>query len=117
MAKDIDPGERRDVLACLAVLAGLVVRDEDRLAEIFRGVDMGDNAFINLMVKKGIEQGRQEALAEVAEIVLDVLAGRFGEIPSDVADRIRGLRDCARLRALGRAAGRAATLDEFRAAL
>ncbi|MBN1420046.1 MAG: hypothetical protein JXP34_14800 [Planctomycetes bacterium] len=125
LARGLDPQEQSDVLVCLAGLAAIVVPDEERLLKIFGGIDMGGNVFIEHWIKKGRQkgreegrqEGRQEALAEAAELVLEVLAGRFGEIPSDVTECVRALRDFAHLRALGRAAGQAATLDEFRAAL
>jgi len=121
LARGLDPQEQGDVLACLAVFAGIVVLDEECLLKIFEGIDMSDFTIVKHWVKKGREEGReegrQEGLAEAAELVLDTLLERFGAVPPDVSETVRGRLDPARLRALGRAARQAATIDEFRAAL
>jgi len=117
LARGLDPQEQSDVLVCLAGLAAIVIPDEERLFRIFEGIDMGDNVFIEHWVRKGRQEGHQEGLAEAAELVLDTLRDRFGAVPPDVAEKVRARLDPARLRALGRAARQAATIDEFRAAL
>ena len=57
-------------------------------------------------------QARQNQIA-----LLDFLEGRFGSVPSDVAEAIRSISDLQKLRELNRAAGQVPDLDAFRARL
>lgn len=59
-------------------------------------------------LQQGLQQGRQEG---EAEILLVILTDRFGEIPADLAFRIRALSS-KNLRALATTVVTAVTLDE-----
>ena len=59
-------------------------------------------------LEQGLQQGRQEG---EAEILLLILTDRFGEIPADLAFRIRALSS-KNLRASATTVVTAATLDE-----
>jgi len=117
--------DRQEVLACLCGMAGIRIRDREQLIALFRGIDMGESVMVKYWIEQGEERGREEGLKEgrkegreeAAMLVLEVLRARFGRVPADVAERVKAQGNGKRLLRLARAAGRAATIKEFRAAL
>ena len=70
-------------------------------------------------MRKGLEQGRKQGLEQgmledAREMVLEALEERFGVVPDDVKDVVRGQKDRDVLRKWHRLAIRAGSLEEFR---
>ena len=62
-----------------------------------------------------IQEGRKEGrLQTLRENIQDIVEARFGEVPGEVRDTLKGIADETRLKALHRRAALAGSLDEFR---
>jgi hypothetical protein len=100
------PEERENLFAVVQVLAGLRYNDPV-VFEIFGGR--------KTMIESPIIQGIvAEALHRA---IVDLLTGRFGELPADLERDIRTVVDEDRLVALNRIAASCTNLDAFRQAL
>jgi predicted transposase YdaD len=65
-------------------------------------------------IKLGRQEGRQEGQVEASQVsLIQVLEERFGNLPNDLIQTIRGLTDLETLRVTMRQALRAATLSDF----
>jgi flagellar biosynthesis/type III secretory pathway protein FliH len=76
--------------------------------------------------RRGLEEGRQEGMTEgqvigrcaaAREILLDVLAARFGACDESLVRAVEILSDAVRLRQLAREAMQASSLADFRRGL
>ncbi|MCD6238345.1 MAG: hypothetical protein J7K51_03300 [Thermotogae bacterium] len=65
-------------------------------------------------MKKGMEKGRLES---TQEDVIDAVEAKFDEIPEDIANTIKEIKDMDLLKSLHKKAIKAKTLDEFRSTL
>jgi hypothetical protein len=75
----------------------------------------GWNVVQSKVVQGWIDMG--EVMGELkgrVEAVLEVLEGRFGTLPADLAAAVRQIDDLPRLRRLATLAGQAPSLDRFR---
>jgi len=77
LARGLYPQEQSVVLVCLAGLAAIVIRDEERLLKSFEGIDLGDKRLHQTLG----QEWPAGALAEAAEFVLDTLLDRFSALP------------------------------------
>ncbi|MBN1418076.1 MAG: hypothetical protein JXP34_04830 [Planctomycetes bacterium] len=123
------PADRQELLACLCGVAGIRIRQRERLLALFRGIDMGESVIFKYWMEqgeargeargraRGESHGRARSCEEAAAAVLETLRSRFGRVPADMAKRIRALRDHRRLLRLIRAAAEADTIKAFRAAV
>jgi len=126
-AARLDPDDRRDILVCLAGLAGIVVEDYGLIANAVWEEPMRESSWIRHWVDKGVEEGREQGLqqgiaqgiekgrAEAAGVVLDVLSERFGAVPADVEEKVRAECSFDRLHEFARLALRARSIEEFAA--
>lgn len=129
------PKAKRDLLMLLTALATRVIMDTETLKEILSDRELWENnPFFKMLRKeateKGLEEGRTRGLEEgrakgkkegreegLQESILKVLGARFGEVPEDVLERLRGTRGPERLRALVALAARCPSLASFEKAL
>jgi predicted transposase YdaD len=63
---------------------------------------------------EGREEGREEGqLAERRAALLEILAVRFGPVPTDIVEQLNQVTDLARLRSLGPVAATVVTVNDF----
>ena len=126
--------DKADLLTGMALLSGLVDKDlPRRLLERRRDIMMESYAYelikkegyeegirsgIEQGLQQGIEQGLQQGTLEATrEHILETLEARFKDVPKDILQSLREIRDPDALKLLFRKALRADSLDEFRKAL
>ncbi|QCQ21357.1 hypothetical protein [Desulfoglaeba alkanexedens] len=134
--------DKADLLTGMALLSGLVDKDlPRRLLErrrdimmesyayelikkegyeegIRSGIEQGLQQGIEQGLHQGIEQGLQQGTLEATrEHILETLEARFKDVPKDILQSLRKIRDPDALKLLFRKALRADSLDEFRKAL
>ena len=93
--------------------------EEEYHEEIFKEEEVREMPYITtaerIGMKKGLEQGLQQGMLEEArEMVLEALEERFGDVPGDLEEVVRGQKDRDELRRWLRLAIRAGSLEEFR---
>ncbi len=86
-----EQGQRRNLAACIEVLAGLRF-DENLINQLFTEEMMQESVIYQRILRKGVEQGvaqgvKQEALA----LILRQLARRFGAVDPQLQERLQGL--------------------------
>jgi hypothetical protein len=69
-----------------------------------------DSSTYQMILEKGEQRGRVEALRE---LLLDKLCERFGVVPETVENEVLQCRDAAKLKTAINAAFRISALDEF----
>ena len=119
---DATIAEMEPLLAFFATF--VMTPDEVRNVMRWNATMLRESPWYNEFVKEGLEQGLQQGLQQgrqegkqegkqegEAEILLLILTDRFGEIPADLAFRIRALSS-KNLRALATTVVTVATLDE-----
>ena len=89
--------------------------EEEYHEEVLRQEEVREMPYITtaerIGMRKGLEEGLQQGLKES---VLEALEERFGVVPDDVKDVVRGQKDREVLRRWLRLAIRAGSLEEFR---
>jgi predicted transposase YdaD len=86
--------------------------DKDTIHPLFHGIQkMRESSTYQAILEEGIEEGE---VASRQQDVLDLLEERFGAVPADVAARVRGCRDAARLRTVLRQCVRIAAPADLR---
>lgn len=98
------PVERRDILTCTQILAGLRF-DQNLIRAILRERHMRESVIYQEILEEGRQEGRQEGQQEglrqgEAKIVLRLLSRRLGLFSADLKQRIESL-PVARLEELG----------------
>jgi len=97
--------------------------EEEYHEEIFREEEVREMPYITtaerIGMRKGLEEGRKQGLQEgmleeARELVLEALEERFGVVPEDLEEVVRGQKDREVLRRWHRLAIRAGSLEEFR---
>jgi len=73
--------------------------------------------YVTSVERRGFEQGLQQGLQTAREMLLEVVAMRFGEVPEDVTAAVQRLDALEPLRGLLRQALTCASLEAFRDAL
>ena len=105
-----DESRKREALADLAILGGLVY-DSQTIREAISEGTMQESSIIQYFTEKGIEQGKKQYAVEAILAVLEV---RF---QTDVAEKLKpflgAIDDLQRLDQLHRVAARASNIDEF----
>lgn len=109
-----DESQKREALADLAILGGLVY-DSQTIREAISEVIVQESSIIQYFTEKGIEQGKKQYAVEAILAVLEV---RF---QTDVAEKLKpflgAIDDLQRLDQLHRVAARASNIKEFTDAL
>jgi hypothetical protein len=102
--------DRANLLAVTQVLTRLRYNDQQLLA-ILGGIQvMIESPLIQEIVARAKHETRHED-------ILEVLEGRFGAVPTDIAMHLKGIVEEKRLRDLHRYAVRCSDLEAFRAIL
>lgn len=104
------PEERGNLLAVTQVMAGLRHNDPALLAILG-----GKQAMIESPVLIELLQEREREVRQ--SDILAALRRRFGNVPDELASRVRGVQDISRLQGLLEIAVDCPSLDAFRAAL
>jgi hypothetical protein len=102
----------------MAILSKLVSAELPRLLVERRKDIMMESAGYELIKKEGfdegIQQGIQQGMMLVAqEMVLELLAERFGMIPSEIEKKVKTIDSREMLKKLHRGALRVESLEEF----
>ena len=97
--------------------------EEEYHEEIFKEEEVREMPYITtaerIGMRKGLEEGRKQGLQEgmleeARELVLEALEERFGVVPEDLEEVVRGQKDREVLRRWHRLAIRVGSLEEFR---
>jgi hypothetical protein len=99
--------ERNNLLAVSQVLLQLRYNDPELLAVLGGTQVMIESPLINQMMAEKAQKTMQEA-------ILAVLEARFGEVPGEMADRLRKLRAQRKLKSLVKQAALCRDLEAFR---
>ena len=65
----------------------------------------------------GRQEGRQEGIANSQNIVIRTLRRKFGTVPEDILQRIKGMTDLIAMESLGESVIDSESLEEFRGQL
>ncbi|MFB2834270.1 Rpn family recombination-promoting nuclease/putative transposase [Floridanema evergladense] len=91
-----DPTQRKEILACTALMAGLLYKP-NLISQLFREDNMEESSFYKHIIEKGVQRGLQQGLQQGLEQgqkqhallqTLRLLRRRVGEIPVSTEDRI-----------------------------
>ena len=89
-----DPTQRREILVCTAVMAGLLHKP-NLISQLFREDNMQESLFYQEILQKGVQrglqQGLQQGLQREVSVILRLLRRRVGELSSSTEERIRAL--------------------------
>ena len=113
-------GYGRDEVLGLYRFIDMVIRLPEGLEELYheeiaREEEVKGMPYITTAERIGIRKGIQQGMLEEArEMVLEALEERFGIVPEDVEERVRGIGDRDTLKQLHRQAIRCDSLEEFR---
>jgi len=89
--------------------------EEEYHEEIFKEEEVRDMPYITTAERIGMRKGLQQGMLEEArDLVLEALEERFGDVPGDLEEVVRGQKDRDELRRWLRLAIRAGSLEEFR---
>jgi hypothetical protein len=104
--KQARPEERDNLLAVSQVLVQLRYNDPELLKILGGKRVMIESPLIKEIVAENTQKARQED-------ILEVLQARFGEVPKDVAERLRSIRAQKKLKALVKHAAQCPDLEAF----
>ena len=93
-----DPAQRREILACTAVMAGLLHKP-NLIRQLFREDIMQESLFYQEILEKGeqrgeqrgLERGLQRGLEREISVILRQIRRRVGELTPSMEERIRAL--------------------------
>lgn len=109
---------KRDSLQSVTLILASLVFDQLLLNRFRGGKGMVQFPLIQWEIEEATAKVEAETRLKVSrETLLLVLDARFGPIPQDVADRVKGLNDFTRLKALHHTATVCPTIEDFRAEL
>ena len=104
VAAEVPSVETQNVLLTGSYILMGMRYDKDTIHPLFHGIQkMRESSTYQAILEEGLEEGlelgREEGeIASRQQDVLDLLEERSGAVPTDVAARVRGCRDAARLR-------------------
>ena len=112
---DMERGVKADLLTALTIFSGF--RGEEivrRLLERRRDIMIESPAY-EIIKEEGLREGIQQGMLEDArEMVLEALSVKFGVLPIDLIEEIKGIQFREVLKQLLRAAMTVESLDQFR---
>lgn len=86
-----DPNQRREIIACTAIMSGLI-HNPETIQDLFREDLLEDSSFYQFILQKGmkegVKQGRQEGRQEA---VLMMLRQKIGTIAAETEEKIYNL--------------------------
>ncbi len=89
-----DPAQRREILVCTAVMAGLLHKP-NLISQLFREDNMQESLFYQEIVEKGeqrgLQRGLQQGLQREVSVILRLVRRRVGELAPSTEERIRAL--------------------------
>jgi predicted transposase YdaD len=86
-----EPRQRGNLAACVEVLAGLRF-NQDLIHQLFREEVMQESVIYQDILQKGLQQGLQQGKQEEAlSLIIRLLTRRFGEIDSQLQERVQRL--------------------------
>ena len=113
-------GYSRDEVLGLYRFIDMVIRLPEELEELYheeiaREEEVKGMPYITTAERIGIRKGIQQGMLEDArEMVLEALEERFGDVPGDVEEKVKGIEEREILKQLLRHAIRCDSLEEFR---